>query len=250
MAISETAQRNHDKLFPGHKSALKVTDPELIEVFDNFAFDEVPRYGGLDERTRLMIVLASMIACQAAGEYRVMLGGALNIGVTPAEAKEIVYQAVPYLGISKVFDFLHATNDVLKERGVALPLEGQATTTPETRREKGLALSKSVFGAAIDKMYKDSPADEIHIQEYLSANCFGDYYTRKGLDIKTRELLTFAFLLSLGGCEPQLKGHIQGNIAVGNDRKILLAAVTQLLPYVGYPRTLNAMKCINEITGK
>ena len=42
MAISEAAQRNHDELFPGHVSTLAVTDPELIEYFDNFAFDEVP----------------------------------------------------------------------------------------------------------------------------------------------------------------------------------------------------------------
>jgi 4-carboxymuconolactone decarboxylase len=51
MAISETAQRNHDELFPGHVSTLKVTDPELIEVFDNFAFDEVLQHSGPDART-------------------------------------------------------------------------------------------------------------------------------------------------------------------------------------------------------
>ena len=67
------------------------TDPELIEVFDNFAFEEVLGYGNLDTRTRLMVILASMIACQALGEYKVMLGGALNVGVTPVEVKEIVY---------------------------------------------------------------------------------------------------------------------------------------------------------------
>jgi hypothetical protein len=44
---------NHDELFPGHVSTLKVSDPELIEYFDNFAFDEVLRYGNLDRRTRL-----------------------------------------------------------------------------------------------------------------------------------------------------------------------------------------------------
>ena len=99
----------------------------------------------------------------------------------------------------------------------------------------------------IDKMYEESPADQIHIQKYLSANCFGDYYTRKGLDIKTRELLTFSMILSLGGCEPQLKGHIQGNLNVGNDKETLLSAVTQLLPYVGYPRTLNAIAYLNEV---
>lgn len=96
-------------------------------------------------------------------------------------------------------------------------------------------------------MYKESPANQIHFQKYLSANCFGDYYTRKGLDIKTRELLTFSMILSLGGCEPQLKGHIQGNLNVGNDKELLLSVVTQLLPYVGYPRTLNAIRCINEV---
>ena len=247
MNISETANKKHEQLFPNHKSTLKITDPELIEVFDNFAFDEVIGYGNLDTRTRLLVILASMIASQALGEYRVMLGGALNVGVTPIEVKEIVYQAVPYVGIAMVFDFIHATNEILESRGIKLPLEGQSTTTHETRHEKGLELQKSIFGKMIDKMYEDSPSDQIHIQRYLSANCFGDYVTRNGLDIRTRELLTFSMLLSLGGCEPQLKGHIQGNLNVGNDKNVLLSTATQLLPYVGYPRTLNAIRCINEV---
>ena len=122
MAISERALKNHDELFPGHVSALKDTDPELIEYFDDFAFDEVLRYGSLDTRTRLMVQLAAIISCQALSEYRVMLGAALTVGVTPIEAKEIVYQAVPYVGMARVFDFIHATNDVLAERGIKLPL--------------------------------------------------------------------------------------------------------------------------------
>lgn len=247
MPISKTARKNHEELFPNHKSTLKVTDPELIEVFDNFAFDEVLSYGNLDTKTRLMVILASLIAQQTLSEYRVMLVGALNVGVSPIEVKEIVYQSVPYVGIAKVFDFIHATNEILESRGIKLPLEGQSTTSPETRFDKGLELQKSIFGEMIDNMHKESPVNQLHIQKYLSANCFGDYLTRKGLDIKTRELLTFAMILSLGGCEPQLKGHIQGNLNVGNDKEVLLGTVTQLLPYVGYPRTLNAIRCINEV---
>ena len=247
MNINDVATKNHEELFPNHKSTLKVTDPELIEVFDNFAFDEVISHGNLDTRTRLMVLLGSMIAGQALGEYKMMLGGALNIGVTPVEVKEIVYQAIPYVGMAKVFDFIHSTNEILVSRGIKLPLDGQSTTTPETRFEKGLEVQKSIFGDTIDKMYKASPANQIHIQEYLSANCFGDYITRNGLDIKTRELLTFSMLLSLGGCEPQLKGHIQGNLNVGNDKETLLGVITQLLPYVGYPRSLNAIRCLNEV---
>lgn len=247
MAITETAQRNHEELFPNHRSTLERTDPELVEVFDNFAFDEVLSYGNLDTKTRLMVILASLIAQQTLSEYKVMLGAALNVGITPVEVKEIVYQSVPYVGIAKALDFIHATNEILEGRGVKLPLEGQATTTREDRLEKGRALSKSIFGGVIDQMYEQSPEDLIHIQRYLSANCFGDYYTRTGLDVKMRELLTFSMLLSLGGCEPQLKGHIRGNINVGNGRDVLLSVVTQLLPYIGYPRTLNAIQCINEV---
>ena len=147
MAPNEQARKNHDELFPGHVSTLAVTDPELIEIFDNFAFDEVLRHGSLDARTRLMVQLAAIIACQAVREYRVMVGAALTVGVTPVEVKEIVYQAVPYVGMAKVFDFLHATNEVLTERGVALPLPGQSTTTPETRAEKGLAVQKEIVGS-------------------------------------------------------------------------------------------------------
>ena len=248
MRISDTALKNHEELFPNRKSKLAETDPELIEVFDNFAFDEVLTYGNLETKTRLMIILASMIASQALGEYKVMLGGALNVGVTPVEVKEIVYQAVPYVGMAKVYDFLNATNEILESRGIKLPLDGQATTKPETRFEKGFALQKAMIGAErIDKMYAEAPANQIHIQKYLSANCFGDYVIRNGVDVKTRELLTLSMLLSLGGCEPQLKGHIQTNINVGNDKETMLSVVTQLLPYVGYPRTLNAIRCINEV---
>src|SRR5271167_780130 len=118
MAPNQRALEKHEELFPNHLSTLTVTDPELIETFDNFAFDEVLRESRLDIRTRLMVQLASMIACQAVNEYRVMLGAALNVGVTPIEAKEILYQSVPYVGMAKVFDFLRATNDLLKERGV------------------------------------------------------------------------------------------------------------------------------------
>ena len=248
MTISEVARKNHAELFPGHVSTLKVTDPELIEYFENFAFDEVLRYGSLDSKTRLMVQLASMIACQALREYRIMLGAALTAGVTPVEVKEIVYQAVAYVGMAKVFDFIHATNDVLTEREIQLPLEGQSTTAPESRAERGLAVQKEIVGAdVIDQMYSSASEDEIHFQRLLSANCFGDNYTRTGIDLRTRELLTFAMLISLGGCEPQAKGHAAANLNVGNDRQLLLAVITQLLPFIGYPRTLNALRVINEV---
>ena len=223
-------------------------DPELFEIFDNFALGEVLGHDGLDARTRLMCILASNVASQGRAAFRATLDAALGAGVTPVEVKEVLYQAVPYVGMAKVADFIGAANDVLEARGVGLPLEGQSTTTPADRFEKGLAVQRSIFGAGhIDAMREAAPENQKHIQQYLSDNCFGDFLTRGGLDVKTRELVTFSLLVSLGGCEPQVKGHIAGNVNLGNDKAVLLAVVTQLLPYIGYPRTLNAIGCLNEV---
>lgn len=223
-------------------------DPELFEIFDNFVLGEVLGHGGLDARMRLMCILASNVASQGRAAFRATLDAALGAGVTPVEVKEVLYQAVPYVGMAKVADFIGAANDVLEARGVGLPLEGQSTTTPADRFEKGLAVQRSIFGAGhIDAMREAAPENQKHIQQYLSDNCFGDFLTRGGLDVKTRELVTFSLLVSLGGCEPQVKGHIAGNVNLGNDKAVLLAVVTQLLPYIGYPRTLNAIGCLNEV---
>lgn len=249
MAITSVARYNHDRLFPQLRSTLAVSDPELIEVFDNFAFDEVLSHDDLDERLRLMTQLATLIAVPSLHEYGIMLNAALDAGVTPVEVKEIVYQAVPYCGMARVFDFLHATNDVLTARGVVLPLPSQRTTDHDDRHEIGFTLrDRIVGGGATRKAYDDAPADELHIQRYLSANCFGDYISRNGLDIQTRELLTFSMLATLGGCDPQLKGHVAANVNVGNDRTRLINVLTQLLPFIGYPRMLNALRAIDEVT--
>jgi 4-carboxymuconolactone decarboxylase len=248
MAISETARKNHDELFPGHVSKLKVTDPELIEVFDNFAFDEVLQHTGLDTRTRLMVQLAALIGGHALSEYRVVLGAALTAGVTPVEAREIVYQAVPHTGMGKAFDFIHATNDILTERGVKLPLDGQSVTTSATRASEGRAMQERIVGAdRVKNLYASAADDELHFQRFLSANCFGDHLTRSGIGVPVRELLTFALLAALGGCDPQVRGYVAANLHVGNSRQDLIGVITVLLPVIGYPRTLNALAAINEV---
>ncbi|CAD5901051.1 carboxymuconolactone decarboxylase family protein [Carnobacterium maltaromaticum] len=247
MAISKTAQKNHDELFPNHQSVLAETDPEFIELFDNFTFDEVLQYSTIDVKLRMKLTLASLIAMQSVNEYKAMMVGALNVGVSPAEIKEIVYQAVPYAGLGKVFDFLHATNEVLLARGIKLPLEKKGTTTVENRYQKGLEVVRQVADDAVDKMLETMPSNQKHLATFLADNCFGDYFTREGLTAQERELLIFTMLASMGGADMQLKGHIRNNDRIGNKKERLIETITILLPFIGYPRTLTALTCINEI---
>ncbi len=248
MAISEFAKAYHEKMFPGRVSDLQRTDPEFIERFDNFAFDEVINQAGvgLDDKTRFTAILATLLGCQGLEEFKIMLPAALRFGVTPVEVKEITYQAVAYLGIGRVYPFLQAVNAVLAEQGVALPTEGQALSTTENRRELGTQAQVDIFGESMRDFWKSGAEEVRHINYWLAANCFGDYYTRTGLDYRQREMITFCFLAAQGGCEPQLTAHAAANMRIGNDKQFLISVVSQCLPYIGYPRSLNALVCINK----
>lgn len=219
------------------------TDPEFMERFEHFAFEEVVNEPGqqLDEITRHMAILATLLGCQGADAFRLELSHALDAGVTPVMVKEIVYQAVDYLGIGRVLPFLDMTNAVLEARGIKLPLAGQATTTMADRLEKGAQAQADIFGPQMLEAWKAG-----HVNRWLAANCFGDYYTRTGLTLAQREMITFCFLAAQGGCEPQLTSHARGNMNIGNDKAFLIRVVSQCLPYIGYPRSLNAIACINK----
>lgn len=193
MAISEFARQYHEKMFPDGTSEFSETDPEFMERFENFAFDEVINQDDLDGKTRFMAILAVLLGCQGSDIFRAMLPAALHFGVTPVEVKEIVYQAVAYLGIGRVYPFLKITNEVLSEDGLSLPLPAQATTTTETRREAGTQAQVDIFGEDMKDFWKSGPEESRHINLWLAANCFGDYYTRTGLDYQQREMITFVF---------------------------------------------------------
>ena len=250
--LTEAAAAFHERMFPGYVSDFLRTDAEFIERFDNFAFDEVLRAteDTLDERTRFMCWLATLLGCQGIDEYRGMLPAALRMGVEPEAAKEIVYQAVDYLGIGRVFPFLKATNEVLEALGIELPLTCQATTEPtdESRKAGGEAAQIAAFGDSMAGYYDRGNPDYPHINHWLVKNCFGDFYTRTGLTIAERELMTFCFLAAQGGCENQLRGHTAGNVHCGNTREYLIAVASSNLPFIGYPRTLNALAVIDEVT--
>ncbi|MDO4380330.1 MAG: carboxymuconolactone decarboxylase family protein [Clostridia bacterium] len=222
---------------------IKRTDPEYIERFEHFAFDEVvnEKAAFLEEKTRYTAILAALMGLSAVDAYKELLEKALKSGVTPVMAKEIAYQATDYLGYGRALPFIKATNEIFEKEGIELPLPSQKTTDYENRLEKGIAVQAEIFGEKMKEAWKAG-----HINRWLADNCFGDYYTRGGLNVKEREMITFCFLMAQGGCEPQLIAHAKGNINVGNGSDFLLCVVSQCLPYIGYPRSLNAVSCINK----
>jgi len=243
----ELSEKKFKELFADSDSSFADTDPNFFDILKYFVFGEVHYQGILTDKMRELITLVVLTTNHTLDDVRVHVGVALNAGVTPIEIKEAIYQCAPYVGFSKALDALHQANEVLSDRNIQLPFESQKQVNEDTRFDEGLKVQKSIFGDVIDQMHKNAPENQKHIQKYLSAFCFGDIYTRSGLDLKTRELLTLCILSTLGGCEGQVKAHIAGNLSVGNDKETMIEAITQSLPYMGFPRTLNALNCINEV---
>jgi 4-carboxymuconolactone decarboxylase len=227
---------------------IQKNDPEFHEIFKNFAYGEVSEYSNLNEKETVLATLASLIACQSPKAFKKILLSAVNEYVTPEEVKELLYQSVPYVGFGRAHNFFGVVIKVFDKKGIEMPLESKSNTNPENRHKLGREIQDRYFGAEmIQAMNDNAPKGQKHFNTFLEGYCFGDLYTRDGLNDSERELITFVFIATLGGCENQLRGHVQGNLSVGNDKEKLVSAITVILPYIGFPRSLNALAIVNEI---
>lgn len=250
--LTETAQEQLNKLQPDFAD-LAETDPEFYERFCNFAFDQVVVDGAadgepLDDRTRYMAVLATLLGCQGDEAFFEMLPAALNAGLEPVAVREIVYQATAYLGFGRVAPFFGAMNAVFENQGIELPLPDKAGTEPtyESRVEAGEAKQVEFFGEGMKGFANNGNPEYPQVNRWLASHCFGDWYTRGGLTGNEREMITFCFLAAQGGAEPQLTSHARANMNIGNTKAFLAKIVSANVPYIGYPRSLNALRCVEE----
>ena len=215
-----------DALYGAPPAGLTASDPEFAAIKARLIYGQIYAEEGLSARLRDLVILAVAATNQTVNEVKRHTAAALAFGVMPEEIREAVCHCAPYIGLGKAENAVNAVNEVFAEKGVALPLESGQTVTEESRLPDGIAAQKSIFGEHIDAMRAAAPENQKNLQDYLSAYCFGDFYTRKFLTIPERELLTFAILAAQGGCELQVKAHVGGNAAVDNRKETLLAALT------------------------
>ncbi|NEG69152.1 carboxymuconolactone decarboxylase family protein [Bifidobacterium choloepi] len=253
----EELHRKMNKFWNDDKTFAQ-TDPEYIAIVERFLFDEVVNEPAanapqLDDMHRSMCIVAALMGTGSLKTFTDMLPAFYQSGLTSSQLKEIVYQATAYLGFGRAVEFLEKLDDYLKAMDVKMPLEPQRTVEPddaEGRLAAGERKQVEIFGERMRDFAGESggPEESRHIRKWLVDNCFGDYYTRGCLTVAEREMVTMCFLASMGGCEPQLRSHIAANIRVGNDEQCCRAAISQIMPYIGYPRTLNALSCLDAVT--
>lgn len=242
----EATKETYHQLFGGEALTGQGTDPELMNILQKFIFGDVFHTGVLNEKQRELITIVTLVTQQTLPQLKAHTVAALNVGVTPIEIREAVYQCSPYIGYPKTLNALGVMNEVFKEKGIQLPLENQETATEENRFEKGKAIQDTLYGDEIKEMMSTLPGNfkEI-VPRLLTEHNFGDYYTRGVLDVKTRELLMYCVVATLGA-EFQLKAHVKGALKAGNTKEELIAAMVQCMGYIGFPNAINAIQIINN----
>lgn len=247
----EELQRRMNRFWNSDRT-LEETDPEFIALFTQFAFEEVVHEPAandpqLTESDRILAILAAIIGAQGMDAFDMMLPVAYTNGVTSIQLKELIYQATAYVGFAHTLPYLKRVNTYLNAENVALPLPSQADTDTRERSERGEEEQVRIFGETMRGFAQSGPESTQHIRRWLSANCFGDYYTRGGLTVEQREMITLCLLVAQGGCEDQVRAHIRGNLHIGHSVHYLIAVLSQCLPYIGYPRTLNGLACVQQV---
>ena len=245
MSRAQKADKVFAELFAAERTP-SPTDPEFMEILQRNIFGEVFFTGNLAKKEREMLTVVALSAMQTLPQLKAHINAALNVGNEPLEIREAIYACAPFIGFPKTLNAIDVFNQVAKERGIALPLENAAETTDENRHEKGALVQDKLYGDEIKKAMAELPGEykEI-IPDTVTDFCFGDFYTRKGLSIKQRELLSLAVLTAMGA-EKQLRAHVMGALKSGNDKETLLAAMVQLIPYVGLPNAMTTINLIKE----
>ena len=244
----ETSNKNYERMFGNKTLSIEKTDPEMAATMKRYLYgDNFEQSKVLTDTERELVRIACLATIGVEDALKREVDGALKIGVKPLEIREVIYQVTPYIGFAKSVEALESVNKVFQSNGIKLPLENQATVTEESRFDDGLKVQVDIFGERINEMRRNAAPDVAHFNDNLAEFCFGDTYTRGTLNLQQREMITMAAIASLGGCEPQLKGHISGNKSVGNTRAQVIGVLTAIHPYIGFPRTLNALACINDV---
>ena len=247
MTRTDICKENYRTLFKGEALPETGNDTDMMAILQKYIFGEIFTVGELDIKTREMITVTTLAVQQTLPQLKAHINAALNAGVTPVELREAIYQLAPFIGFPKTLNALNVLNEVFKERGIETPLKSTSTVKEDERFEKGLAIQKPLYGDEIQKSMEGLPDNMgADVSRFLTEVCFGDFYTREGLDLKTRELLVISILVTTGNTTT-LKSHIKGNLKAGNSKETITAAIIQCLPYVGFPNTLSALRTLKEV---
>lgn len=245
---AEAAARHEASPF-NDAASLFPENPALREIQGRLAADASNYAEALTEREKRIAVLAAWVGTGCAEAFEAKAGDLAGDVLKPEEIRELVYQSAAYMGAGRAAKLFAAMNRGFAKAGIASPDETKAMQGD--RRTSGNRLQIEGYGPHMERRWEKVPEDISPVHKLLADNCFGDYYARPStLTWQEREFFTFDMLAACAFAPAQARSHAAGSVRCGVTRAKLLGALWVMLPWVGYPTTLNAVSAVNEATKK
>ncbi|MFQ6556961.1 carboxymuconolactone decarboxylase family protein [Pseudomonas sp. Lb2C1-1] len=117
------------------------------------------------------------------------------------------------------------------------------TDTPKT----GLDMRRQVMGDAfVDRALGNATEFTQPLQDFVNEHAWGSVWSRDGLPLKTRSLITLAALTALK-CPQELKGHVRGALNNGCTVEEIREALLHCAVYAGVPAAIDAFRAAQEV---
>jgi 4-carboxymuconolactone decarboxylase len=237
---------------PAVIEALADLAPDMARYTVEFAYGDVYARPGLTWRERQLTTVAALAALgNAAPQLQFHIRGALAVGASARDVVETLTHVCLYAGFPATLNGLTAARNVFSEVGLQVEADaggtGDEPAAAESRYERGLRLLSDVDGHAGEQVVASLRDLAPDVGRYLIEFAFGDVYSRSGLDLRTRELVTVAACTALGTAAPQLRLHLRGLLNVGGTRAEIVELMTQMAVYAGFPAALNGLTAAREI---
>lgn len=232
-------------------NGLKDISSELSRFIIEYSFGEVYSLRSLDNKSKEIVAISSLIAQGAIPQLKVHLNGALNTGSSINEVKEVILQMSVYCGFPKCINAMNALKEVLNERKAKgiIDKEGKIASTNKsmdryTLGSKYLAMLKGDQEQILKDSYQSLSPELV---QFTIEYGYGDIFSRNNLDIRYRQIATISALATLGNVQPQLKFHIKAGLNIGLNVEEIKEIMLLMTVYAGFPSSINGTNSLKEV---
>lgn len=231
---------------------LKDICPDLAKYIIEYSFGDIYCREGLDLKSKEIAVVAALTALgNAQPQLRVHINGALNVGCSINELKEVILQMSAYSGFPTCINAMNALKEVLGSRieeGIKDAVgEVPANEVPEESRYEVGAKELSKLDSKQVKILEDAYNDFAPDLVKLVVNEYADIYSRDNLNKRYRQIATIAALTALGNAQPQLRFHINAGLNVGLTEDEVKEIMLLMTVYSGFPSAINGINALKEV---
>jgi 4-carboxymuconolactone decarboxylase len=233
---------------PATLDALSDIAPDLAGMAISFVYGELYSRPGLTLRERQLITVAALAALgNATPQLKFHIAGALNVGCTPCELIEALMHVTIYAGFPASLNAIYAAKEVFEQKEIRFESVPAAPSASVSRYDAGWRALQEIDGHAGERVIASLQQIAPDLGRFVIEFSFGDIYTRPGLGLVERELVTLGALAALGTGAAQLKVHVDGLLNVGGSATQAVEAAIQVAAYAGFPAAINAVLGIEEV---